>query len=120
MQRRWMFAAIPAMLVASQMNLLGDWKSALARKAVGRAARAGIEEAVEHVVRDATFDAALVAVSRKVEEAEWREEFGSTASEAFEAAMTAADIASALDKASDVADAAKKINKVRKVIKRLR
>ena len=120
MQRRWLFVVILAMLMAGQANAVGDWKSALARRAVGKAAQAGIEEAVEDVVKDVGFDAALDAARYKVGEAARREVLGANAGEALEAAMTAADVASRLDTAADVADAARKINKVRKVIRRFK
>ena len=119
-KRIWVFAVVVATLMSSHANVLGDWKSALARKAVGRAARAGIEEAVEDAVKDAAFEEALVDVGRQLEEARRRATLDSTAGEAFEAAMTAADIASSLDAAADIAEAARKINKVRKVISKVK
>ena len=47
MHWRWVVPAALATLMLIQVNALSDWKSALARKAVGQVARAGIEEAVE-------------------------------------------------------------------------
>jgi hypothetical protein len=85
-----------------------------------KAAQAGIEEAVENAVRDEAFDAALGAVGVELAERAQRASFGPNAVDAFEASMTAADIASTLDRAADVAEAARKINKARKIIKRVR
>src|SRR5262245_1258814 len=62
MQRRWLLAVtlgVLAMLMASYGIALGDWKSEIVKKAVGRAARGGIEEAVEVDGEEEAFVAAL-------------------------------------------------------------
>jgi hypothetical protein len=90
------------------------------RNAVGRVAREAIGEAVENNMQDMAFDAAVSAAGREAADVQQLAEFGSNADSAFEAAMTAADVASSLDKASDAVEAARKVNKARKVIKRVR
>src|SRR5262245_22127959 len=118
-----------AALMASHTFVLVDWKSELARKAVGRAAQEGIEEALEegleNVARDAAFEAASrdaaydrrERIARPVD-AERREAIGSTAGDAVEAAMKAADVASSMETALDAAEAARKIHKLHKAINR--
>ena len=128
MKRRWVFAAALAMLIAAQITGLGDWKSHLAKKAVGEAARAAIGNAIEDAARDAAFDAALGAAVDRLPEihddvantVQQNIEVVSAAGEGIELAMTAADVASAMDKALDAADAAKKAHKVIKTIKKIR
>lgn len=123
MQRRGVFVVALAILMATQGTGLGDWKSHLARKAVGRAARDGMGDAVEHAAKDAAFDAALGAVPRAgydVGNAVQRIGVGSTAGAGIESAMTAANVASSMDTALDAAEAAQKANKVRKAIKKVR
>ena len=53
-----------AVLFASVETVLGDWKSDIARRAIGSAARAGIRNAVQDAVADAAFDAAMSAVQQ--------------------------------------------------------
>src|SRR5215813_11285212 len=105
MQRRLVYGVVVAMLLAGPVTGLDDWKSALARKAVGRVAREAIGEAVENNMQDMAFDAAVSAVGSEAADVQQLAEFGSNADSAFEAAMTAADVASSLDKASDAVEA---------------
>jgi hypothetical protein len=124
MRGRWLFAAALTVVTGYAITL-GDWKSELAKKAVGRVAREGLEDALGDALRDAAFDAAAGAIDldrigRDVRDAARRAELGSTAREAVEVAMTASDVASTIDAALDAAEAAKKINKVRKAIKILK
>src|SRR5262245_5452903 len=118
MRMKWLFSALLLTLTAGLASGLGDWKSDLAKAAVGRAARAGIQEAVENAVQDAAFDAAISAARSSAAYA-IREniDVGIEAREAIGAAMNAADFAENMDTALDIADAAKKANKVRKAIK---
>jgi hypothetical protein len=121
MQRTWVCTGVVvAMLLAGPVAGLDDWKSALARKAVGRVAREAIGEAVENNMQGLAFDASVGVVGREARDVQQLAEFGSNADSAFETAMTAADVASSLDKASDAVEAARKVNKARKVIKRVR
>ena len=118
MQRKWMLA-VAVILMVNHLNALGDWKSALVRTAVGNAARAGIQEAVEDAVKDRAFDATLGAVDAEVYAVQ-PVTFGENAGAAVEAAMTAADVAATLDRASEVAEAAQKINRARKAVKTIK
>jgi len=70
----------------SQLAAAGDWKSDLARKAVGRIAQEGIEEAVEDAFQDIAFDAAINTLDRGVGNAIPNETIGSNAGDAIEAA----------------------------------
>jgi hypothetical protein len=129
-------ALAAVMLLAAVETVPGDWKSDIARAAIGRAAQAGIEHAFKDAVTDAAFDAAMSAVatnagnvgvpnpSEVVVPSTTTEPpvVGSTAAAAVDAAMTAADVASAVDTVQDVADAARtirKVNDVRKAITRI-
>jgi len=121
MRIKLLLTVILLTLTAGPATGLGDWKSDLARAAVGRAARAGIQEVVENVVQDAAFDAALTAArSGAIEVVRENVVVGTTARDAIGTAMDAAEFADALDNALDIADAAKKANKVRKAIKVIR
>lgn len=110
-----------AVLAVPAIGLTSDWAEDLARKAVGRAAREG----VEHALKDEALAAALAAAARGVEmyrESEQqdryeRERVADTVSDGVEAAMRAADVAEALDDAADVAETLGKVNKIRKVIR---
>ena len=124
MHGKWLFAFAFAMLMAGHTLLPGDWKSELAKKAVGKIAQEGIEEAVEDALKDAAFDAAVEAarldrIRRDAEHALHSAAIGSKAGGAARAAMKAADVASSIDGALDAAEAAKKIHKTRKAIKRI-
>jgi hypothetical protein len=119
MRQRWLCGVALLMLIASQAAALADWKSSLARTAVGAVAREGIGDAVENAVKDRAFDAALDAAGSAVSEVAHPPTIGATAGDAIDAAMTAADVASSLNTALDVADAARKVNNVRRVIKRI-
>jgi hypothetical protein len=139
-ERLWLLVAV--LVIAEVGTALGDWKSDVARRAIGRAAQAGIEAAVRNAVEDAAYDAAMSAAQNAVVpepavpvpqsfndlpeprlNAPNVEVIGVTASAAAEAGMIAANVASAIDTAQDVADAARtvrKVNDVRKAIKVIR
>jgi hypothetical protein len=144
MQTKWSLAALAvATLIVTQANVVGhDLGAQIAKHALGRLAREGIEEAVEDAVKDATFDAALNAVVPEVlperelsndvlseqelsEDYELvneanREAIGSVARSGVEAAMVVANVASSIDSALDVADAAKAIHRAAKVGKAIK
>src|SRR5262245_5357263 len=117
LRRRLLLVAVTWLMV-NEAAVRGDWKSEAAKRAIGKAARAGIEHAVKDAVADAAFDAVLGTeeFDQDVGDAMRRAALGSTASAGIEAAMNAADIASTIETAVDVVDTAKKINKARKVI----
>jgi hypothetical protein len=118
MRMKLLLSAILLTLTAGPATGLGDWKSDLAKKAVGKAARAGIQEAVENALQDAAFDAALAAAQSHAADVVYENvAVGTTARDAIETAMDAADFAASINTAIDIADAAKKANKVRKAIK---
>jgi hypothetical protein len=129
MKMRWLPAAVLVMALANQEVVRGDdWKSDIAKKTIGRAARAGIENAMREAVQDAAFDVAREAVMpdpdlqtlRELGDDERWAAVGSTAIAGIEAGMTVADVASDIEQALDVAEAAKNINKARKAIKRIK
>jgi hypothetical protein len=120
MRKRWVLIVSMATLVATQAVGFGDWKSQLARKAVGEAARDGIGDAVEDAAKDAAFDAALGQAGRHIGGAVPHVRVGSAASAGIESAMTAANVASSMDDALDAAEAAKKADKARKALKKVR
>src|SRR5262249_49809077 len=91
-------------LLSSATIASGDWKSHVAKRAIGRVAQEAIEEAIEDGLQDAVFDESI----------EW------AAGEAMEAAMEAADVADSIDNALDVAEAARKVHKAAKVIKKFK
>ena len=110
-----------AALAVPAIGLTGDWAGDLAKKAVGRAAREGIEHALKDEALDATLDAAARgvvvygdAVRRELYE---REDIAEAVSTGVEVAMRASDVADTLDDVADVADTVKKVNKIRKVIR---
>jgi hypothetical protein len=114
---KWPLATALAIVISSQAGALGgDWKSELAKKAVGKAAREGIEEAVEDAIADAAFDPAFETVSSNP----GLRALAPTVGVAIEEAMRIADVASSIDTALDVADAAKKIHKTGKAIKKIK
>lgn len=97
---------------------LTDWKGDLAKKAVGRAAREGIENALRDEAVDAALDAAaretaMFVESRRLERDEL-EDIGEAVSTGVEVAMQASEVAETLDNAADVAKTLKKINNIRK------
>ena len=116
---KWLLSTV--LVTLSSVGLatgLGDWKSDLARAAVGRAARAGIQEAVEDALQDVAFEAAIAAARSNAAYAIRENVYvGIEARDAIGAAMNAAEFAENMDTALDIADAAKKANKVRKAIK---
>jgi hypothetical protein len=108
-------------LAASQGAALADWKTNAAKKTVGRAARAGMENAAREAAVDATLGAVGSAVPAPGDIRRGMPDrgtaIGSTAGEGIEAAMTAANVATSIDGALEVADAAKRVNKVRKAVR---
>jgi hypothetical protein len=106
--------------LAVPANALSDWAADLARKAVGAAAREGIEEALEDEAEDWARGAARAAVPyveaarRELYE---REEVAAAVSTGVEVAMQAAGVADALDDAVDVTKTMKKVNDIRKVFR---
>ena len=121
MRMKVLLPALVLTLTAGPATGLGDWKSNLARAAVGRAARAGIQEAVENAVQDAAFDAAISAArSNAAYVIRENIDVGVAARDAIGTAMDAAEFAENIDTALDIAEAAKKANKVRKAIKVIR
>ena len=113
---KWPLATTLAIVISSQAGALADWKSDLAKRAVGKAAREGIEEAVEDAIADAAFDTAFETVSSNPD----LRALAPTVGVGIEEAMRIADVASSIDRALDVADAAKKIHKTAKAIKRIK
>jgi len=110
-----------AAMAVPVVGLTGDWAGDLAKKAVGRAAREGIEDALKDEALDATFDAAargaaIYADSARRERYE-REDVAETVGAGVEMAMRASDLADALDDAADVAKTLKKVSKIRKGIR---
>ena len=107
--------AVPA------VAMTGDWAGDLARKAVGKAAREGIE----HALKDEALGEALDAAGRRVvtyadsvrRERYEREDIGEAVGTGVEAALRAADMADALEDAGDVAETLSKVNKIRKAIR---
>jgi len=61
-QQLWLLLAV--LLIVGARTALGDWKSDVAKRAIGRAAQAGIEAAVRNAVSDAAYDAAMSAGQR--------------------------------------------------------
>jgi hypothetical protein len=133
-QVRWLLVAfILGMLAASDPPRLAARQSRIAKEVVGRIAQAGIEQAMkaaaQELVEEAVSDAVRGAVvpdwefnevERYPADASRRDEIGSTAGEALENAMFAANVASNLDTALDVADAAKSIQKAGKALKKIK
>jgi len=115
MKWKWPLATTLALVLSSQAGALGDWKSELAKKAVGKAAREGIEEAVEDAISD-NIDTAFATVSSNPD----LRALAPTVGVGIEEAMRIADVASSIDRALDVAEAAKKIHKTAKAIKRIK
>jgi hypothetical protein len=105
----------------SAVGLAADWAGDLAKKAVGHAAREGIEEAL----RDEAFDETLEAAARGAvtyleserRERYAREDIGEAVTIGVEVAMRAAEVAETLDDAADVAETMKKVNKIRKAFR---
>ena len=99
---------------------LPDWKGDLAKKAVGRAAREGIEDALEDEAVDAALSAAARRTAAHVERRRFERDeladIGEVVGTGVEVAMKASDVAETLDDAADVAKTLNKINKIRKAI----
>ena len=100
---------------------LPDWGADLAKKAIGRAARAGIQEALEDEAEDfaraAAAQGAVVLAESARREMYEREHVAATVSNGVEVAMKAADVAETLDDVADVAKTLKKVNDIRKVFR---
>jgi hypothetical protein len=108
-------------LATSQGTALADWKADAAKRTVGRAARAGIENAAKEAAVDTALGAVVPAgpargdIGRRTPDVPTT--VGPAAGEGLEAAMTAANVATSIDAALEVADAAKRVNKARKAIR---
>src|SRR5215472_5868430 len=112
MKRRWLLGVAVAILVAGR-------GIGLARTAIGRGARAGVQEGMV-TVKDAAFDAAVGAVvpepARQVGRGAntvRQEGLGSAARQGAEAGIDASGMGPTMDTALDAADAARKTNKAR-------
>jgi len=109
-----------AAMATSFVVLTADWAGDLAKKAIGHAAREGVEEALKVETLDAALDAAARGAGAYVEsvrrERYERQDVGEAISTGVEAAMQAAEVADALDGAADVAKTLQKVNKIRKAI----
>lgn len=112
---------VAAALAVPAVGLTGDWAGDLARKAIGNAARAGIEDALKDEALEAALDSAAqrtaVYVASERRERYEREDIAEVASTGVEVAMRAAAVADALDDAADVAETLSKVNKIRKAIR---
>lgn len=129
---------IALVLTAGQDTALASWKTDMAKKTVGRAAREGIEQSAKNTAVDVALDAAVPGGSALGDATRGKRDRGTTfgttgsdvsrpgdgraaiggaAGEGLEAAMTAANVASTVNAAADAADAAQRLNKVRKVVR---
>ena len=109
--------ATAASLVFGASSAAADWKGDVARQAVGRAVRAGLENAIKDAALDAALDTATEAVTYaapQLRDVDERVTFGVTVSEGVETAMRVADVASTLDDVADVAKTVKKIKKLKR------
>jgi len=109
-----------AALAVPAIGLTGDWAGDLAKKAVGHAAREGIEHALKDEALDRSLDAArgaAVYAGSELREKYEHEEIAAAVSTGVEVAMKASDVADALDDVADVADTVKKVNKIRKAFR---
>jgi hypothetical protein len=122
MNRQTVVGLVAVVLAASPGTALADWKADAAKRTVGRAARAGMENAAKQAAVDTALGAVVPARpaargdigQRRPEEPTT---IGAAAGEGIEAAMSAANVASSIDAALEVADAAKRVNKARKAIR---
>lgn len=100
---------------------LADWGEDLAKKAIGRAVRAGLQEALEDQAEDfaraAAAQGAVVLTESARREMYEREQVAAAVSNGVEVAMKAADVADTLDDVADVAKTLKKVNDIRKVFR---
>lgn len=110
-------------VAAASVALAGDWKSDLARTAIGSAVREGIEDAAKDAALDAALDVASDAIlpsARNYAVSRFRDiddhiEFAADVGEGVEAAMRVADVAETLDDVADAAKVAKRIGKLGKL-----
>lgn len=94
-----------------------DWKGDVARQAVGRAVRAGLENAIKDAALDAALETATEAATYaapQLRDIDERVTFSVAVSEGVETAMRVADVASTLDDVADVAKTVKKIKKLKR------
>ena len=122
MWNKKVIAILTAAIVAvPAVGLTSDWGEDLAKKAIGRVAREGVEKALKDEVLDETLDAAArgVEMYRASERQERydREEIGEAVGTGVEIAMRTADVADALEDAADVAETLSKVNKIRKAFR---
>ena len=110
-----------AAMAVPAVAMTGDWAGDLAKKAVGKAAREGIEHALKEEALDEALDVAGRGVVRYADsvrrEDSEREDISEAVGSGVEAAMRAADVADALEDAADVAETLSKVNKIRKAIR---
>ena len=107
MRRLWLAAAIVAIPIATD----ADWKGDIAKKAIGRAVREGLEDAARDAALGVALDAVVpevtdYAASRLPTAADYAD-VASDAADGIEAAMRVAHVADRLDDAADAARALK-------------
>jgi hypothetical protein len=120
MRTMW-FAAIA--VAAAPVVVAGDWKADVAKKAVGRAVRAGLEDAAKDAALAAALDVASDAivqrsptyVASRFRDIDDYVDIGAAVGDGAEAAMRVADVADTLDDIADAAKAVKKISRLRKL-----
>ncbi len=121
MRRKRVVGILTAAALAVPAVGIADWGADIAKRAIGRAARAGIQEALEDEAEDfaraAAAQGAVVLAESARREMYEREEVAQTVSNGVEVAMKAADVADTLDDVADVAKTVKKINDIRKVFR---
>jgi hypothetical protein len=119
--RRTVVGLVAVMLAASSGTAMADWKADAAKRTVGRAARAGMENAAKEAAVGAALGAVPARPAARGDIGGGRPAepppIGAAAGEGIEAAMSAANVASSIDAALEVADAAKRVNKARKAIR---
>jgi len=120
MRTIWFVAIV---IAAASVVLAGDWKSDLAKQAVGRVVREGLEDAAKDAALDAALDVASDDMSpavRNYAASRFRDiddhiEFAAEVGEGVEAAMRVADVADTLDDVADAAHVVKRIGNLRKL-----
>jgi hypothetical protein len=110
-------AVAAASLAFAAVGAAADWKGDVARKAVGRVVREGLENAIKDAALDAALDTATEAATYtapRLRDVDELATFGAALSEGVESAMRVADVASTLDNVADVAKTVKKIKKLKR------
>jgi len=109
--------AVTASLVFGASGAAADWKGDIARQALGRAVREGLENAIKDAALDAALDAATETATYaapRLRDIDELATFGAAVGEGVETAMRVADVASTLDDVADVAKTVKKIKKLKR------